>query len=759
MVTLESTSDGLEEHRPFRAWALQHDLTALLGGGSEWQRNVDFLGVDLPAPERPEDAFPGQAHLRQVLATDPRFELRTRTSLMLWAAALVTDVANQLSSVGLTMPRGPFWITIALVALALAFTAIVYPRLSPERFPLVEQSAMTFASLLIVYQCSATGDADSPYLIWFILTGFYVSYLMPSAQAIANLVWFSLLATATLLITTPITSLVVLQLVTLLVTMWVLGLALVLQRRREVTLKRAVTFLAMADPLTGAANTRAFEQYLSELGRSDGQRFAIVIADMNGLKGANAVFGHEIGDGMIARMGRLMFLASSERDQVARLGGDEFAVVIPGGDASDVAAWRERFENSSTRHNSEIRGRLPQISAAVGTAVYPDDGVNPAALIDVADRRMYEEKSSVVTPPHEIEGLSTPDAVRVLSAARLRGAPRHAVDDRERMQFAAANWVTCGLMALAAAICGGPQVHVAAIAACGVYGLVWAGCSIYQSTRSGGDAIYMVLDVATLLYALPVVWASGGANSPLLILISLPVAFYAQHFPSRIAWPRIAILIAGYSIGFWAFGTYTDAEITRYFTSLAAMLIVSVIMLQSSKRQHDSLALIRRSATRDELTGLPNVYALRRDLEQAFAPEAGDRPGAGLILIDVDDFRRVNTLAGHRGGDQLLRSVAERLSASAGEHKAYRVEGDEFAVLVCGKDADSLPELAREMTAAVEHEELISGMMLSIVASCGNAAARAGQSGDDVVDAAESALREQKTGRGRPGQPPGPVLL
>ena len=101
-----------------------------------------------------------------------------------------------------------------------------------------------------------------------------------------------------------------LQLIVLIVVVWLLGVALLRQRTSEEALERAVSFMALADPLTSTANTRSLEQYLNELTRRDGQRLAIVVVDLNGLKGANAVFGYDTGDGMVVRTARLMLRAS-----------------------------------------------------------------------------------------------------------------------------------------------------------------------------------------------------------------------------------------------------------------------------------------------------------------------------------------------------------------------------------------------------------------------------------------------------------------
>jgi diguanylate cyclase (GGDEF)-like protein len=743
-------------HRPFRSWALQHDLTSLLGGSADWRVQPKELGLDRDPGEDPVSAFSGQGYLREALGTPHRLVLRTRTSIVLWASALVTDIANQLSPIGFTMPTNAFWITIGLVVVALVFTALVYPRLSPARFVVVEQCVLTYASLVIFYQCSATGGTNSPYLFWFILTAYYAAYLMPKPQAIANLLEFSLLAAATLLLAaTDASDTTGLLLASLVLVMWVVATALIRQRRTENTLERAVTFLALADPLTSAANLRSFEQYLEELSRRDGQRFAVVMADMNGLKGANTVFGHDTGDGMIVRLARLMLRSSGETDQVARIGGDEFAVVLPGGREGDLNRWRKEFEREVERHNAAVRGRLPQISVSIGAALYPDDGVTAADLIDVADRRMFEHKETAVVPPYEISGETAADAGHRFRAARFQDAPRRPIDMDERMQQAAFNWFALAALAFACAYANPPHSYPAAAAICGVYGVLWGVLSEVNRRIGPTFGLSRAIDIATLLYALPTIWATGGANSPMQIGLALPVAFYAQNLSRRRATPRIAIMLLSYVIGFWAFGPHGPLEQTRFTTIFVGMLVVAAVMEYSSRLQSDSLDVIRASASRDQLTDLPNIYALRQDLDTALRGHQSDpnTPVPALILLDLDDFRRANTLAGHRGGDDVLRGVGARLSEVAGASQVYRVDGDEFALIVHGLGGRALSTFASRCGQSIEHQHELGGTEIAVAGSVGHAVWHVGLSGNDLMEAAEESLRRDKADR-RGGQPP-----
>lgn len=94
----------------------------------------------------------------------------------------------------------------------------------------------------------------------------------------------------------------------------------------------------------------------------------------------------------------------------------------------------------------------------------------------------------------------------------------------------------------------------------------------------------------------------------------------------------------------------------------------------------------------DQLTNLPN----RRCFDEAITTLAlGAAPSFALILVDIDHLKSINDSMGHMVGDRLIREVAQRLrdSDSAGVSAAYRLSGDEFAV-VCDRCRDH-DELAR----------------------------------------------------------------
>lgn len=101
-------------------------------------------------------------------------------------------------------------------------------------------------------------------------------------------------------------------------------------------------------------------------------------------------------------------------------------------------------------------------------------------------------------------------------------------------------------------------------------------------------------------------------------------------------------------------------------------------------------AQIRRLAFYDSLTGLANRRLLEEHMLQAMAASQRNQTYCGLMFIDLDNFKPVNDIYGHRVGDDLLREVARRLQSSVRQTDTVaRFGGDEFIVLLRDIDPDS----------------------------------------------------------------------
>jgi diguanylate cyclase (GGDEF)-like protein/PAS domain S-box-containing protein len=147
---------------------------------------------------------------------------------------------------------------------------------------------------------------------------------------------------------------------------------------------------------------------------------------------------------------------------------------------------------------------------------------------------------------------------------------------------------------------------------------------------------------------------------------------------------------------------------------------------------------LRELAEHDPLTGLHNRRALERALAIALARcrRAGER--AALLILDLDDFARVNHTCGPRAGDDLLKAIAAELTRRLrGTDLVARLGGDEFAVLLPGTDGPAARTVAANLCGAIADCAIqFDGQRLSVGASAGVAAI------DAQTPSAEAALVE-----------------
>jgi diguanylate cyclase (GGDEF)-like protein len=114
-----------------------------------------------------------------------------------------------------------------------------------------------------------------------------------------------------------------------------------------------------------------------------------------------------------------------------------------------------------------------------------------------------------------------------------------------------------------------------------------------------------------------------------------------------------------------------------------------------------SLSDLRSEALTDPLTGLANRRALDRDLRRELARSERYGHSFSLVLIDLDGLKLINDHYGHTAGDHVLQRLATALAESsrAGDG-AYRIGGDEFALVLPETPADQVDCLLERLMAA-----------------------------------------------------------
>jgi diguanylate cyclase (GGDEF)-like protein len=167
--------------------------------------------------------------------------------------------------------------------------------------------------------------------------------------------------------------------------------------------------MASRDEMTDLHNRRHFYEVAEEEVRRAQQRhdtLAILLMDLDGLKGINDEYGHGVGDVVITNLAAIISKHIRTTDVAARLGGDEFGVVMPGTDKRGAFAlarrlWEEMERNPMYQDDSTSL----MVTVSIGVAGYPWGGDSLDEMLHWADADMYANKVSRLLPeqPAELE--------------------------------------------------------------------------------------------------------------------------------------------------------------------------------------------------------------------------------------------------------------------------------------------------------------------------------------------------------------------
>ncbi|WP_306564859.1 bifunctional diguanylate cyclase/phosphodiesterase [Aquabacterium sp.] len=180
-------------------------------------------------------------------------------------------------------------------------------------------------------------------------------------------------------------------------------------------------------------------------------------------------------------------------------------------------------------------------------------------------------------------------------------------------------------------------------------------------------------------------------------------------------------------------GDYGDAVHARYAGEIGELAQSFETMRQAIQTRESQIS---RLAYEDALTALPNRVQFRLHLQAALQHARDTRPHGGgtcaVLMLDMDRFKHVNDVLGHRFGDRLLQAVAERLRTQVLSHpraELARLSGDEFAVLLPNTEADDAIPVAQRILRAFETPLTLDEHTVDLSAGIGVAIAP--EHGDD----------------------------
>lgn len=197
-----------------------------------------------------------------------------------------------------------------------------------------------------------------------------------------------------------------------------------------------------------------------------------------------------------------------------------------------------------------------------------------------------------------------------------------------------------------------------------------------------------------------------------------------------------------------------DREYALTAPFLAAVLLLAVAMLCATRFMRLVRGANERIAaltTHDELTGLPNRPWFFARLDEEI--DRARRYGAelALVMIDLDDFRRINDTFGHPQGDLALAEVARLLTANIrASDLAVRYGGEEFMLILPEANARQAARAAEKLRMVVEVNDIsLEGPEIKVTISCGVAdlaSVRPGRCSqrDALITAADRAMHQAK---------------
>ncbi len=443
---------------------------------------------------------------------------------------------------------------------------------------------------------------------------------------------------------------------------WMDGRLVHFQHSTDVTETRRLYKAAMIDELTGALSRLAGKETLARLleeSAAAGRPLSVCMLDVNGLKTVNDLYGHAAGDMLLTQISATVRSLLHGREYLMRLSGDEFVAVLPGVCQSDAAA---RMQQALARFEEEHPDRSPEGGAFCYGIVEVREGIPMRDVLARADERMYQQKRNLHIRRAEAL-LSAPNAenaaaVFAYDTNRLYDALIASTDD----YIYVCNMRT-GIFRYPPAMVaefGLPGEIVANAAA------VWGAKVHPHDKRIFLESNQEIVDGRTDLHC---------------------VEYRAQNVRGEWVWLRCRGHLERDDTG-------TPVLFAGFITNLGKKNKI------------------------DPLTGLFNKFELENEV-MGLLDSAAPRPLTFMIL-GIDGIKHINSLYDRIFGDEVIRITAQRLRSLLPSNAAvYRLDGDEFAILLRGDSHTAADQLFYSIQETFSEQQIFDGKKFYCTLSCG----------------------------------------
>ncbi|MBQ4828741.1 EAL domain-containing protein [Alteromonas sp. MMG017] len=226
--------------------------------------------------------------------------------------------------------------------------------------------------------------------------------------------------------------------------------------------------------------------------------------------------------------------------------------------------------------------------------------------------------------------------------------------------------------------------------------------NIYLLKRTGNvERAASILSGILFFLSMSLIITGGKHNTGMLWVYPIvAINLFINRFWPAVFWFVIfsvaSILLLFTPASILLMTNYSFVEAIRFILTMLALNAICLAALRSEEQAYKTIMQlhdddIRKMAYYDTLTGLPNRWSFKTNLERLLSRAEKDKQRVGLLYIDLDNFKQVNDQYGHEAGDRLLLEFSERLweeirptdqLLKPQTESLARLAGDEFVVLL-----------------------------------------------------------------------------
>ena len=424
---------------------------------------------------------------------------------------------------------------------------------------------------------------------------------------------------------------------------------------------------AAMDELTKVLNRRAGKERLDlmlEQSRKEERPLCVVLLDINQLKTINDNYGHIEGDRLLKYVTCLAKESIGEEDMIFRLSGDEFVIAYYGEDILGTEERMRLIQKEIDKRREEFSIFYPVSFSYGAIQVYPSDTMSGSDILGKADEQMYVQKRQyhIMQAKSRLEGMEC-----------SKGQAADFEYDKEHL---------------------------------------------YEALIAGTDDYIFVGNMKTGVFRYPpkMVEEFGLPGE----VVENAAAFWGelihphdeQYFlesNQEIADGRASYHNIEYRArnirGEWVWLRCRGKMIPDEYGEPG--LFAGMITNLGKKNQID------------HMTGLYNRFKLEGDVKKQLA-DGDSSMKFGIMILDMDSFHNINDLYNRSYGDEILRIAGQRISSIIPPNaKAYRLDGDEFGVLVLGGEKQECLSIYGKIQNAYQKQQEYNGRKYYCTISAG----------------------------------------